>query len=212
MGLLVMLTSLFVFIAGMVGTSFYMKSEHRSKDERGAFTSFVAYALGLTPMVYYLVTAMKDHVPAKASFALFFLICTLAWIMCAMILKDMKDEKKDRTSNYNYIVGLLVVTLILSFVFVFLLTSKSQNSIFVSNALHTEAASYTGRNENFITAPPPQAPPSSPVVVVQQMPSQQMPSMSSAPSSYSSTTSQASQVVSSAFGKRRIRKSFGSRR
>lgn len=122
MSILIALTSLFVFIAGMMGAKFYNESKHKSKVSRSAYSSFVGYVLGLGPLMYYVLSAIKDAVPLKLVFGTFFLICTLTWTMCAMILKDYKDAKMEKTSNYKYITAVLVATLIMSLLFLFLAT------------------------------------------------------------------------------------------
>jgi hypothetical protein len=122
MSILVALTSLFVFIAGMMGANFYNQSKHASKVSRSAYSSFVGYVLGLAPLLHYGLNAIGDSVPLKLVFGTFFIICTLTWTMCAMILKDFKDAKMENTSNYKYITGVLVATLIMSLIFLFLAT------------------------------------------------------------------------------------------
>lgn len=122
MSILIALTSLFVFIAGMMGAKFYNESKHKSKVSRSAYSSFVGYVLGLGPLMYYVLSAIKDSVPLKVVFGTFFIICTLTWTMCAMILKDYKDAKMENTSNYKYITAVLVATLIMSLMFLFLAT------------------------------------------------------------------------------------------
>ncbi len=122
MSILVALTSLFVFIAGMMGANFYNQSKHASKVSRSAYSSFVGYVLGLAPLLHYALNAVGDAVPLKIVFGTFFIICTLTWTMCAMILKDFKDAKMENTSNYKYITGVLVATLIMSLIFLFLAT------------------------------------------------------------------------------------------
>lgn len=120
--ILVALTSLFVFIAGMMGANFYNQSKHKSKVSRSAYSSFVGYVLGLAPLLHYGLNLVGDAMPLKLVFGTFFIICTLTWTMCAMILKDFKEAKMEKTSNYKYITGVLVSTLIMSLIFLFLAT------------------------------------------------------------------------------------------
>lgn len=83
-----------VFVVGMIGLNRYPESKVKSKVPRLVFSSVVGFALGLAPVMFLVgstVGPVSSPVAMRLMLGLMSLICLLAWILCAVLLKD-RDE------------------------------------------------------------------------------------------------------------------------
>lgn len=121
--ILVMLTSLFVFATGIIAVSYYSDT---TKDVKGRiakinFSSFVAYVLGLTPILILFVNYLIQFLPAvlfsRIFFIIFTIICLFAWILCAVVIADMSNDSSASKTKKQYLSIILMITLVFSLLF-----------------------------------------------------------------------------------------------
>jgi hypothetical protein len=121
---LVGFTSLFVFITGMIGVNYYSENKDvKMRVSKINFSSFVGYALGLTPVLFFITNTIIQYLPSmffsRALFAVFALISLFSWILCAVLLSDMRNDKKVPKDKKVYLSVILSITLLFFLAFGF---------------------------------------------------------------------------------------------
>lgn len=170
--ILVMLTSLFVFATGMIAVSYYSDT---TKDIAGRiakinFSSFVAYVLGLTPILILFVNYLIHFLPAslfsRMFFIIFTIICLFAWILCAVVIADMSDDESADKTKKQYLSIILMITLAFSMIFG---SAAARGSLFGRQGNFMMPMMYAAPMQPMYAATPMVAPMAAPMMVQQPM-------------------------------------------